>query len=80
MFRQFLCGVVSGRIGSFMLAGFQISILIFGVAMCCIGTFSRDTIGFQIIFHPPGLVGHKKNSLLGVVLTFFVNGFGTVAR
>ena len=32
-------------------------------------TFSRDAFGFQIIFHPAGPVQHKKNSMLGVVVT-----------
>ena len=50
---------------------FQATIFSFEVARCCIGTFSRHAIDFQIIFHPAGLVGHEKMSLQGVVFTFF---------
>ena len=35
------------------------------VTRCCICTFSGHAIGFQIIIHPAGLVGHNKNSFFG---------------
>ena len=39
---------------------------IFKVPTCRRGTLLRHAIGFQVIFHPAVLVGHTKNSVLGV--------------
>ena len=66
-------GVVSGRMCFFFIfACFETTIIFCGgVARCCIGNFSCHAVGFAIIFHPAGLVGCKKNSLLGDVLTCF---------
>ena len=59
------------EIGLFIFECFQDIICFFEVARRYIGTFSRHAIGFQIIFHPAGLVGHKKMSFLDVVVTLF---------
>ena len=51
---------------SFNCACVQATIFFGEVARCCIGALSRHAKGFQIIFHPAGLLGHKQKSLLGV--------------
>ena len=53
--------------------------LVVGVARCCVGTLSRDTLGFQIIFHPAGLVGHKKEFVAGRCFGLFFFSLMVVA-
>ena len=66
-------GVVSGRFCLFIFACFQTTIIfleVLGVASALVRV--KEVVSrSSSILHPAGLVGHKKNTLLGVVLTPF---------